>query len=163
MIRFFLFYTNFIKKNLLFTMYAFIDYTWTIFVIHLPIHACKWSFLVQAGACLWAKCVGEPRAYSTSALLPLPFVNMDPSKISTMYTCILLAAEQLKKCGWYCITIKFDLPLEKTREVVLVEGQLTLLPGVNIRLGGFHYLLSYMGSIGTIMTGNGTDASSHCL
>ncbi len=55
--------------------------------------------------------------------------------------CILLAAEQLKKCGWYCTTIKFDLPLEKTREMVLVEGQLTLL-GVNIRLGGFHYLLS---------------------
>ena len=82
---------------------------------------------------------------------------------STMYTCIMLAAEQLKKCGWYCITIKFDLPLEKTREMVLVEGQLTLLPGVNIRLGGFHYLLSYMGSIGTIMTGNGTDASTHCL
>ena len=26
--------------------------------------------------------------------------------------------------------------------MVLVEGQLTLLSGVNIRLGGFHYLLS---------------------
>ena len=94
------------------------------------------------------------------AVLPLPFVNMDPSKLSTMYTCIMLAAEQLKKYGWYCITIKFDLPLEKTRDMVLVEGQLTLLSGVNIWLGGFHYLLSSMGSIGTIMTGNGTDASS---
>ena len=73
---------------------------------------------------------------------PLPFVNMDPSKLSTMYTCTLLAAEQRKKCGWYCTTIKFDLPLENTREMVLVEGQLTLLSGVNIRLGGFHYLLS---------------------
>ena len=72
----------------------------------------------------------------------------------------MLAAKQLKKCGWYCITIKFDLPLEKTREMVLVEGKLTLIPGVNIRLGGFHYLLSSTGSIGTIMTGNGTDASS---
>ena len=36
----------------------------------------------------------------------------------------------------------FDLSLEKTREMVLVEGKLTLLSGVNIRLGGFHYLLS---------------------
>ena len=34
--------------------------------------------------------------------------------------------------------IKFDLPLEKTREMVLVEGQLTLFSGVNIRLGGVH-------------------------
>ena len=104
--------------------------------------------------------LGGPRAYSTYAVLPLPFVNMDPSKLSTMYTCIMLAAEQLKKCGWYCITIKFDLPLEKKREMVLAEGQLTLLSGVSIRLGGFHYLLSSMGSIGAIMTGNGTDASS---
>ena len=87
---------------------------------------------------------------------------MDPSKLSTTYTCILLAEEQRKKCGLYYITIKFDLPLEKTREMVLVEGQLrpTLLSGVNIRLGGFHYLLSSMGSIGTIVNGNGTDASS---
>ena len=93
-----LFYSNFTKKTcLLFTRYAFIDYTWNIFVINLPIYACKWSFLVQAGACLWAKCIGEPRAYITSAVLPLPFVNMDPSKLSTMYTCIMLAAEQLKE------------------------------------------------------------------
>ena len=48
----------------------------------------------------------------------------------------MLPAEQRKLCGWYCITIKFDLPLEKTREMVLVEGQLTLLSGVYIRLGG---------------------------
>ncbi len=41
--------------------------------------------------------------------------NMDPSKLSTMYTCIVLAAEQLKKCGLYCITIKFDIPLEKDK------------------------------------------------
>ena len=41
--------------------------------------------------------------------------------------------------------------------MVLVEGQLTILSGVNIRLGGFHYLLSSMGSIGTR---HGTDASS---
>ena len=32
--------------------------------------------------------------------------------------------------------------LKKTREMVLVEGKLTLLSGVNIWLGGFHYLLS---------------------
>ncbi len=62
----------------------------------------------------------------SSAVLPLPFVNMDPSKLSTMYTCIVLPAEQRKLCGWYCTTIKFDLPLEKTREMVLVERQLTL-------------------------------------
>ena len=69
----------------------------------------------------------------------------------------MLAAEQRKKCGWYCITITFDLPLAKTREMVLAEGQLTLLSGVSIRLGGFHYLLlSWVRSV----TANGADASS---
>ena len=43
----------------------------------------------------------------------------------------MLAAKQRKKCGWYCTTIKFDLPLEKIREIVLIEGQLTLVSGVN--------------------------------
>ena len=99
--------------------------------------------LVHAGAGLWAKCTREPRAYGTSAVLPLPLVNMDPSKLSTMYTCILLAAEQRKKCGWYMASLSsLTYHLKKTREMVLVEGQLTLLSGVNIRLGGFHYLLS---------------------
>ena len=128
----FLFYCILTKTNrLLFTMYLY----W-LYLKHLcykpSSYACKWSFLVQAGTGLWAKCTREPRAYSTSAVLPLPFVNMDPSKLSTMYTCILLAAEQRKKCGWYCTAIKFDFPLEKTREMVLVEGKLTLLSGVNI-------------------------------
>ena len=98
------------------------------------------SLLERVFVC--AKCTKEPRAYSTSAVIPLPFVNMDPSKLSKMYTCIMLAEEQREKCRWHYTTIKFDLPLEKTREMVLVEGQLTFLSGVNIRLGRFHYLLS---------------------
>ena len=52
----------------------------------------------------------ERTGHLLSSKLPLPFVNMD----------------------------MFDLPLEKTRKMILVEGQLTLLSGVNIRLGGFH-------------------------
>ena len=129
-------------------MYAFVDYTWNIFFYKPYSYACKWCFLVQAGVGLWAKCTGEPRAYSTSAVHPLPFVNMDPSKLSTMYTCILLAAEQCKKCAWYCITISLDLPLAKTTEMFLTEGQLTLVSGVNVRLGRFHYmLLSWVRSV----------------
>ena len=43
--------------------------------------------------------------------------------------------------------------------MVLAEGPRCPLPGVVIRLGGVHLLL---GSIGTIVSGKGTDASSMC-
>ncbi len=57
-----------------------------------------------------------------------------------MYTCILLAADNERNVDGIAPLgpTKFYLPLEKTREMVLVEGQLTLLSGVNIRLGEFH-------------------------
>ena len=86
-------------------------------------------------------------AYSTSAVLPLPFMNMDPTKLSTMYTCILLASEQRKKCGWYCTTIKFDLPFENTREMVLVEGQLTFLSDRHNYGTGAHVFLKTTGGV----------------
>ena len=38
-------------------------------------------------------------AYSTSAVLPIGFVNMDPNNLSTMHTCILYAAEQRNTRG----------------------------------------------------------------
>ena len=81
---------------------------------------------------------------------------MNPSKLSTMYTCIMLERNNIRNVDGIT-SLTFDLPLAKTREMVLAEGQLTLLSGVSIRLGGFHYLLlSWVRSV----TGNGTDASS---
>ena len=47
--------------------------------------------------------------------------------------------------------------LRNAREVVLVDGSLS---GVVIRLVGFHLLFSSMGSTGTVVAGNGTNAFS---
>ena len=96
--------------------------------------------------------------YSTSAVLPLPFVNMDPSNLSTIYTCLQYVAEQRSKCGQSRITVTFDQPLyAKAREMVLAAGPHSPLSGVVIRLGRFHLLLSFMGSIGVIMAGSGLE------
>ena len=46
--------------------------------------------------------------------------------------------------------------------MVLVESPHWPLSGVVIRLGGFQLLLSFMGSVGTVLAGKGTDASSMC-
>ena len=103
-----MFCSIFIKTNcLLFTMYAFIDYTWSIFVIYL-----------------------------------LPMLANDPSSFKLERVYEQSALENL----------------ERTAHLLfLAEGQLTLLSGVSIRFGGFHYLiLSWVRSV----TRNGTDASS---
>ena len=103
-------------------------------------------------------------------VLPIPFVNMDPNNLSTMYICMLSSqyhswtwirttyrqildvAEKRNTCGWYCINITVDHPFyANAREIVLAEGSCSPLSGVVIRLGG---------SIGTIVAGNGTDAFS---
>ena len=67
--------------------------------------------------------------YSTSAVLPLPFVNMDPSNMSTTYTCLQYVAEQRSKCGQSRITVAFDQPLyAKARVMVLAAGSIILFP-----------------------------------
>ena len=97
--------------------------------------------------------------YGTSADHPLPFVNMNPSNLSTIYTCLQYVAEQRSKCRQCRTTVTFDQPLNaKARKIVLAPGPHDPLSGYVIRLGGFHHLLSFMGSIGAIMTGSGLGA-----
>ena len=61
--------------------------------------------------------------YNTSAVLPLPFVNMYPINLSTICTCLQYVAEQRSKCGQSRITVTFDQPLyAKAREMVLAAG-----------------------------------------
>ena len=68
-------------------------------------------------------------------------------------------AEQHSKSRQSGITVTFDQPLyTKAREMVLAAGPHSLLSGAVIRLGGFHLLLSFMGSIGAILTGSGLEA-----
>ena len=63
-----------------------------------------------------SKMQSRTSAYNTSAVLQLPFVNIDPNNLSIMYTCILYAAEQRNKCGWPCIAITFDSPFYAMQE-----------------------------------------------
>ena len=53
---------------------------------------------------------GITSAYSKSAVLPLPFVNMDPNNLLTLCKCIMHAAEQRNAWGWSSIAITVDHP-----------------------------------------------------
>ena len=63
--------------------------------------------------------------HSTSAVLPLPLVIMDPTKLSTMCTCILLAAEQRKKIVDSIASLsRLTFPLQRQQRWFWLRGNL---------------------------------------
>ena len=85
----------------------------------------------------------------------LPFINHDPNNLSTIYTALSFAQKLIDKYNLGVCAVTFDQPLyAKSREIVQNTPDLSSL---FIRLGGFHQLMSYMGSVGYIMTNSGLD------
>ena len=103
------------------------------------------------------KTFSEFTSYKTSAISPLPFVNLNPSNPSTIYTCLLHAAEG-EKIGQSTTMVTFDQPLyAKACEMVLAAHQSSPISCLTICLGGFHLLMSFLGAIGSIMAGSGLE------
>jgi len=76
--------------------------------------------------------------YERSRIVTLPFINLDPSNLSTIYT-----AQCEKHCLQVC-PVTFDQPLYiKAAEIVASAQD---LDKVVVRFGGFHFLMSYLGS-----------------
>lgn len=94
---------------------------------------------------------------SCTKIEPLPFVNLDPSNLHSIYTALTFAAETSERYGKCCI-VTFDQPLF-LKAVDIVEGSNStqILGKVIVRLGGFHMLMSFMGSIGHLMSGSGIE------
>ena len=91
--------------------------------------------------------------YDVSEITTLPFINMDPSDCSTLYTALGYARAQCDKAAQKTCFVTFDQPLYiKATEIVRSSPELAC---VVVRLGGFHLLMSLMGAIGYIMSGSG--------
>ena len=96
--------------------------------------------------------------FETTHLLALPFINLDPGNLSTIYTALLHAVEGTKSQKQTHCVVTFDQPLYmKAVEIVAAGGEESPLSKVVVRLGGFHLLMSFMGAIGTIMRGSGLE------
>ena len=81
-----------------------------------------------------------------SRIIILPFINQDPTNPSTIYSALCFAQRLSEKHILGICPVTFDQPLFiKALEIVIASPDLTK---VCIRLGGFHLLMSYMGSIG---------------
>ena len=81
----------------------------------------------------------------------LSIVDMDPNDESCIFSTLHFILNQAKKLKLHTACITFDQPLWlKAIKIVKAEQ----MPVV-VRLGGFHTLMSYLGSIGKIMKGSG--------
>ena len=89
-------------------------------------------------------------------IVVLPFINLDRGNLCTLYTALCFVQSEVDSRGIKFCPVTFDQPLH-VKVVEIVESSHDLKHKLFIRLGGFHLLMSYLGSIGTIMDGGGLE------
>ena len=85
----------------------------------------------------------------------LPMKDMDPTNESCIYSTLLFVADQAKI---YEVTpvLTFDQHLwMKAQHIIDAEPSTSRIKNIVLRLGGFHMEMSFLGSIGHIMTETG--------
>ena len=95
-------------------------------------------------------------SFDISGIMSIPFINLDPTNLTTIHSALQFALSESDLHGKsHCITT-FDQPLFiKACDIVYACD--SLKKKVFPRLGGFHFLMSFMGSIGNIMSGSGLE------
>ena len=85
----------------------------------------------------------------------LPMIDMDPTNMTCIYSTLKFVCKQAGTYGFTPI-ITFDQPLWwKATTIVLSEPDGSDLKSMIIRLGSFHIMMSFLGSIGSLMSGSG--------
>ena len=93
---------------------------------------------------------------NASKILYTPFVMSPPSDLDTINTCLRMALEDAEKLNLKTVFVTFDLPLYmKAIDIILSAPHDSSLKKIVVRLGGFHLLMSFLGSIGFIMADSG--------
>ncbi len=94
--------------------------------------------------------------YDKSGIEILHFINQDPTNPNTIYSAMCFVQRLSDKYDLGMCPVTFDQPLYiKAAEIVQASPDLSK---ICVWLGGFHLLMSYMGSIGYIMGGSRLDA-----
>ena len=85
----------------------------------------------------------------------MPLIDMDPINLSCIYSTLKFVAMQAANQG--CVPIlTFDQPLFwKASKIVDSEQNDNCVKSVILRLGGLHLEMSFLGSIGHLMSGSG--------
>ena len=81
----------------------------------------------------------------------LPIIDLDPTDMSCIYSTLLFVIKQAKELNIPTPILTFDQPLWlKAMEIVKALNLKVVLI-----LGGFHTMMSYVGSIGKLMSQSG--------
>ena len=85
----------------------------------------------------------------------LPMIDMDPTNESCIYSTLHFVADQAKIYGVTPV-LTFDQPLwMKAQRIIDAEPSASRIKNIVLRQGGFHMEISFLGSIGHIMTETG--------
>ena len=92
-----------------------------------------------------------------SSVTFLPMIDMDPTNMGCIYSTLKFVEAQCKRQHTTPI-ITFDQPLWwKAQLIVESEPPGSELRSIILRLGGFHAEMSFLGCIGSIMSGSGIE------
>ncbi|KAK3923560.1 Tyrosine--tRNA ligase [Frankliniella fusca] len=93
--------------------------------------------------------------YDVSEVKFLPFINLDPTNLSCIYTALNFASDQCRKQQLKTCFVTFDQPL--FMKATEISTGCPELKQVVVMLGGFHLIMSYLGCICEIMSGSGLE------
>ena len=83
----------------------------------------------------------------------IPFVNHNPTQPDTLYSALSFIQSATEKYKLGAVPVTFDQPLNiKAADIVASSPELS---NVFLRLGGFNLVMSYLGSVGYIMSQSG--------
>ena len=122
-----------------------------------PIRSPKpnWSGLMQT--------ISKGSHPGKSSVTFLPMIDMDPTNMSCIYSTLKFVEAQCKRQHTTPI-ITFDQPLWwKAQLIVESEPPDIELRSIILRLGGFHAEMSFLGCIGSIMSGSGIEELLECV
>ena len=107
----------------------------------------NWSGFMQQSVCM------KEIQYEQSDVFLLPIIDLPATDLNCIYSTLLFIQDQAKKMNISPPCVTFDQPLWYKASGIIAEKNLNII----CRLGGFHTLMSFLGSVGDMMAGSGIE------
>ena len=91
--------------------------------------------------------------YDTATVHFLPILDLNPSDETCIYSTLLFVIKEGQRIGILKPCVTFEQPLWLKAMGIIKEKDLNTV----CRLRGFHLLMSFLGSIGKLMVGSGSE------